>query len=47
MISQDFVIPRINRQLFRFLVVILIQTGCMSYFLYPIVARTYNKTISY
>jgi hypothetical protein len=30
MISQDFVIPLIKRQLFRFLVVILIQTGSMS-----------------
>ncbi len=30
MIYQDFVIPLIKRQLFRFLVVILIQTGSMS-----------------
>jgi len=45
--SQDFVIPLIKRQLFRFLVVILIQTGLMSYIFSPIVARTNNKTISY
>lgn len=30
MISQDFVIPVFKRQLFSFLVVILIQTGFMS-----------------
>ncbi len=30
MIYQDFVIPLIKQQLFRFLVVILIQTGSMS-----------------
>ena len=48
MIYQDFVIPLIKQQLFRFLVVILIQTGSMSgIFIHPFVACTRIKTISY
>ena len=47
MIYQDFVIPSVKRQLFRFLVVILIQTGLMSDILLTHVACIGNKTISY
>jgi hypothetical protein len=47
MIYQDFVIPLIKQQLFRFLVVILIQTGLMSDIYSPFVACTCIKTISY
>jgi len=36
MFSQEFVIPLIKQQLFRFLVVILIQTGFMpGIFIHP------------